>query len=245
MEWAEIIQIGISVVIGTGIGKVLGIRALKGAARVIDDLADGKITAEEAKRQKRELTKMLNWLKKKIKKSNYLLLIVPMLAILFGGCMSSQTGTVQSSAFQYGEGSADPERTPYITMSVHILFRSNPSPGAVERFTDQFGGFINDLNIPAAVVSGLTSPERMVSDLGNGTQARITPQVRLPVLKGRKTSGSIKVGPVREAARKALKKAELDSIVDGVYVENVEIKAKSVPVPKGQKASNDETQGQH
>lgn len=214
--------------------------ALSKAASTCEHIADGRISPQDGKGIARRLGKTADWAfgilagdKEKKKKSKTSLFMVPVITLVLVsalGCVSSQTGTVQTGVGQWGEGTADAERTPYISVSVPIIFRHNPNPGAVESFVGYFGKFLNDINVPAAVVSGLTSPERMVSDLGDGTQARITPNIRVPVINGHKSIASIDFSDIREAAQKALKKAGLDGRIDGTFMGRGKITGKCIPI---------------
>lgn len=158
----------------------------------------------------------------------FLALLMVSLLFFAGGCMTSETSSIQSAPFSYTEGASSEDDTDYVQLSIHVLFRRVPEKGAISRFSAALGQVINDLNVIGAVTSMGTQPERMLSRLEDGTRAHLSIPVKVPLPKGKDTSIDFSIETVKEAAQKALNKAELSDDVDGIYVKGIRLKIKSM-----------------
>lgn len=157
------------------------------------------------------------------------LILASMLTMLLvaSGCITSQTGSLQSAPVSYNEGVSSSDDTDYIQLTVHVLFREVPSKGAIGSFAASLGRFVNDLNVVSAVTSIGTQPERMISRLEDGKRAHVSIPVRVPLPDNRDTTIDIDTGEIKEATGKALENSDLDDAADSVYVSNIGIKIKS------------------
>ncbi len=224
MDWVDAVQIIAALLMGGGIVGGATRKALRNAATLIIEAANGNLSPEDAKKQAHDLGKFTKWLGQKLSGAKMLLLLIPVLAFMLAGCATSESGSFQSAPISYSEGS---ESEDYIHMTVHVLFRDVPEKGAISRLTDHLGRLLNDLNPIAGITVIGTQPERMVSRLEDGKRAHVAVPIRVPILKGRDTSVSVSTGEIRQATQQALEEAEVSTPVEGVYLQNVNVNVES------------------
>ncbi len=91
MDYGSIVQAVISFLVGTGLAGVIGKYALKKAGKILADVSDGKISAEEGRAYAKDMGKIGKSIMKKLRKASFikmliLLAMAPIAIFLLCGC---------------------------------------------------------------------------------------------------------------------------------------------------------------